>query len=703
MVAYGDWVQIIAAVAEILLLWGAALFFNFASPPSLAKRLFALFLAFNGFQIIVQFNIFFPSIAPVFGRYFFDLVSLIALAGVAFAWVYPEPPRLKSWAMLLLVFAAVHEIITAYLSVFAQGSTNPPADHPDAITMWGEFVYGWGARLAAFAMIGAMLLRTRGMSAAAKSGVAIVAIAMFADRFTRPGAYLLDLGAEVVGIDPPFHPFVFGEIVGDPLQLMLPLYLLTRLLVPAAFAVFLAVAWKVRMPIFFYVVGAVAEIPGYFGPVLPYGVAIVLTAIVPLYAVDRYGAFETRALPRGATRLLTASVALGVFVYVIALVLDAAPDSPYIAAIGVLVALVGALVAAFVTFPRAQGWASALAVRDASPAETGRRLDPYRVALSSALASGASEPEARERLRELRATLGVSAREHAVLAYALLAQGAPITARAWKPDDTILARYTLVRPLGAGGAGETWLAHDSSADRDVVVKRLRATSGAGAGVAAVLREARALARVHDPHVVTLLDVEEVGDEAFLIMEYVPGGSLKERIAGGPLGRDELRRVGDGLLDALDAIHGAALVHRDVKPSNVLLTRTGDAKLADFGIAHVSGFETTAGFAQTVEEAVGTVRYMSPEQARGRRTGRASDIWSAGATLFEAATGAPYVEMHAGESAMEMQIRVASMGAFDRARVPATLAAFFARALAPDPDGRFASAREMRDAWGAALS
>jgi serine/threonine-protein kinase len=187
----------------------------------------------------------------------------------------------------------------------------------------------------------------------------------------------------------------------------------------------------------------------------------------------------------------------------------------------------------------------------------------------------------------------------------------------------------------------------------------------------------------------------------LLMEFVEGGSLADRLRRGPLDDAEFARLARGLLLALEAVHAAGTVHRDVKPSNVLLTREGEAKLSDFGIARLPGLETTVGPSGAV---VGTVRYMSPEQARGHRVTQRSDLFSAAATLFEARSGKPYLEPKPGESAAELQVRAGYAKPFRQAVAgrPA-VRAWFAKALHPDPAERFASAAQMRGALEEALA
>ncbi|HLE47816.1 MAG TPA: serine/threonine-protein kinase, partial [Candidatus Thermoplasmatota archaeon] len=258
------------------------------------------------------------------------------------------------------------------------------------------------------------------------------------------------------------------------------------------------------------------------------------------------------------------------------------------------------------------------------------------------------------------------------------------------PGATVLGKYRVERELGAGGGGRAFLAQDLRMDRRIVLKKI---TGGDQGA---VREAKAASAIEHPNVVRIYDVETLGQEAWLVMEYVDGGSLKDRIAaGGALSDAAFARVADDMLGALEAVHATGAVHRDIKPGNVLLTRDGQAKLADFGIARLVGFETTIG-----ASASGTVQYMSPEQARGKRLTASSDLYSAAATIYEARTGQAFVEPLAGESVIEMRMRVGAGPAFEKKVQPAALRAWFSKALAAQ--GRFSSASEMRKALAAAL-
>ncbi|CAL9516782.1 Serine_threonine-protein kinase PknD [Streptomyces sp. enrichment culture] len=214
----------------------------------------------------------------------------------------------------------------------------------------------------------------------------------------------------------------------------------------------------------------------------------------------------------------------------------------------------------------------------------------------------------------------------------------------------IMGRYRLEARLGRGGMGTVWRAHDELLGRQVAVKELHvdaggsggAPGGAGAGggadaaVDATLREARAVARVHHPHIVCVHDVVEEDGVPYIVMELVEGVSLAERIAvRGPVDAREAAGIGLALLSALRAAHAIGVLHRDLKPANVLVEEaTGRVVLTDFGIAQLAG-------ATTLTEAgmfVGSPEYTAPERMQGHRAGPAADLWSLGVLLCAVMTG-----------------------------------------------------------------
>ncbi|HEX7277262.1 MAG TPA: serine/threonine-protein kinase, partial [Acidimicrobiales bacterium] len=209
-------------------------------------------------------------------------------------------------------------------------------------------------------------------------------------------------------------------------------------------------------------------------------------------------------------------------------------------------------------------------------------------------------------------------------------------------DQLLGGRYALVDILGHGASGVVWRARDQLLQREVAVKEIRSplVVGAGEGTAlrdAILREARAAARLNHPGAVTVYDVVEDEGRPLIVMELIDAPTLAEMIeASGPLAPATVAAIGGELLDALDAGHGAGIVHRDVKPRNVMVDGSGRVRLADFGVASVlDDARMTSGNA-----VVGSPAYMAPEQVTGEVVGPAADLWALGATLYFAVEGRP---------------------------------------------------------------
>ncbi|MFC9970946.1 serine/threonine-protein kinase [Spirillospora sp. NPDC127200] len=199
-------------------------------------------------------------------------------------------------------------------------------------------------------------------------------------------------------------------------------------------------------------------------------------------------------------------------------------------------------------------------------------------------------------------------------------------------------RYVLADRLGSGGMGTVWRAWDRLLQRTVAVKELHAAGGGyeqQASMRRVLSEARAIARVTHAHVIDIYDLVEFDGGFWIVMELVPGGSLSDRVrSSGLLSPVETARVGLEVLSALEAVHAAGALHRDVKPANVLLRADGSSVLTDFGIAALSGHTGLTGTGGVV----GSVEYMAPERLRDQPAGPASDLFSLGATLCFLASG-----------------------------------------------------------------
>ncbi|MFB6618784.1 protein kinase [Streptomyces sp. NPDC085524] len=203
---------------------------------------------------------------------------------------------------------------------------------------------------------------------------------------------------------------------------------------------------------------------------------------------------------------------------------------------------------------------------------------------------------------------------------------------------TVLAgRYRLVEPIGRGGMGKVWRAHDELLHRTVAVKELTAglyVAQADRDVmhARTQKEARAAARIQHPAVVTVHDVLEHDDRPWIVMEYIDGPSLADAAkAAGRIEPREAARIGLHVLGALRAAHAVGVLHRDVKPGNVLLAKDGRVLLTDFGIAAIEGDSSIT----RTGEIVGSIDYLAPERVTGGTPGTASDLWSLGATLYTA--------------------------------------------------------------------
>ncbi|HET6855671.1 MAG TPA: serine/threonine-protein kinase, partial [Streptomyces sp.] len=207
-------------------------------------------------------------------------------------------------------------------------------------------------------------------------------------------------------------------------------------------------------------------------------------------------------------------------------------------------------------------------------------------------------------------------------------------------------RFELLEQLGSGGMGTVWRARDLVLHREVALKEVRAPGPALlAGDAErsrilrerVMREARALARLNHPHVVTIHQIVDAGVDGphpWLVMELLPGRTLQDRLTQGPLPPQDAARIGREILSALRAAHAAGIHHRDVKPSNVLLRAEGGAVLTDFGIAALAGSTALT----STGDVIGSPEYMAPERVRGAEDIAASDFWSLAMMLYVCVEG-----------------------------------------------------------------
>src|SRR5438067_3909388 len=261
-------------------------------------------------------------------------------------------------------------------------------------------------------------------------------------------------------------------------------------------------------------------------------------------------------------------------------------------------------------------------------------------------------------------------------------------------------RYREPRLAARGGMGEIYCATDESLGRVVAVKLLAERYAADEEVRRrFTREALAAARLSgEPNTITIYDVGEWAGRPFIVMEHLGGGSLAEALAKGrPAGPQALAWLEQAAL-ALDRAHAQGVVHRDVKPANLLLDREGNVHVADFGIATAAGLDSLT---QT-GTVLGTAGYLAPEQAEGRQATAASDRYSLGVVAFELLTGSRPFERDSITAEATAHVQAPVPDASSRARdVPPRADAIFRRALAKEPAQRFPSAAAFVDALRAA--
>jgi eukaryotic-like serine/threonine-protein kinase len=247
--------------------------------------------------------------------------------------------------------------------------------------------------------------------------------------------------------------------------------------------------------------------------------------------------------------------------------------------------------------------------------------------------------------------------------------------------DLFAERYRLLEPLGRGAMSAVWLAEDEELGRRVAVKTL----APAADRARFEREARAVAALSHPNISALYDYGEAEGKPFMVLEYLPGGSLADLLEQGrPLADEETARIVAGVAEGLAHAHGRGLVHRDLKPANILFDAERRPKIADFGIAQVQG----SGTLTESGTVLGTALYISPEQAAGQAATPASDIYSLGVILFQLLTGRlPFESRNAMEIVRQHRDEPPPSVHDLRPDAPLWLADLTARALAKDPASR----------------
>ena len=262
-----------------------------------------------------------------------------------------------------------------------------------------------------------------------------------------------------------------------------------------------------------------------------------------------------------------------------------------------------------------------------------------------------------------------------------------------------LSHYRIIEEIGSGGMGVVFRAHDEHLDREVAIKVLLPGTITDEWARKHLhKEALALSKLNHPNIATIFDFDTQGGIDFLVMEYIPGVTLNEKLAGGPLPENEVLRLGMQLSDGLAAAHEHGVVHRDLKPGNLRLASDGRLKILDFGLAKLRQPLAESAAAETTlqtQAISGTFAYMAPEQLMGEELDARTDIHGAGLVLYEMATGQrPFAEVQSGQLIGAIWRRPPAKPRTLNPKLSPELERIIGKCLEKDPEDRYQSAKEL---------